>query len=117
VFVHDVWVAEVIEEAPAPQHPWGMPPDFLPPDAVAAMGITLDARPSLDEVEALFAERAARLDALLARLIPGDLTRTCTPREGRFQVVGALQVVLFETWAHHQYATRDLSVLEAAVGE
>jgi hypothetical protein len=112
VFVHDVWVAEVIQEAPAPHHPWGVPPDFLPPDAVDAMGISRDARPTLDEVEVLRADRAARFDALLAGLVPGDLARTCAPRDGRFQVVGALQVVLFETWAHHQYATRDLAILE-----
>jgi hypothetical protein len=28
-------------------------------------------------------------------------------------VVGALQTVTFEEWAHHQYATRDLARLDA----
>ena len=57
-------------------------------------------------------ERARRLAP--AQLDPDGLSRTCAPRDGQFQVVGALQVVLFESWAHHQYATRDLAVLERA---
>jgi len=112
LFVHDAWVRDVIEEEPAPYHPWGMPPDFLPPPAVTAMGLSVDARPSLDEVLEVLADRQAQLDRVLARLTPGDLARTCTPRDGQFQVVGCLQVVVFESWAHHQYATRDLAVLE-----
>ena len=76
------------------------------------MGLTVDARPSLDEVLAVLDERRAQVERVLAGLTPADLDRTCTPRDGQFQVVGALQVVLFETWAHHQFATRDLAVLE-----
>jgi hypothetical protein len=112
VFVTDVWVADVIEEEPAPNHPLGMPPDFLPAEAVTVMGLTVDARPSLDEVVSLRNERTARVQRVLADLTSDDLARTCAPRGGQFQVVGALQTVLFESWAHHQYATRDLAVLE-----
>jgi DinB superfamily len=112
VMVTDVWVGDVIEEVPSPYHPWGMPPDFLPPDAVSAMGLTVDARPTLDEVCALRDERRSQVERVLAGLAPEGLDRTCAPRDGQFQVVGALQVVLFETWAHHQYAARDLAVLE-----
>ena len=32
----------------------------------------------------------------------------------QFSVAGALQTVLFEEWAHHLYATRDLARLEAS---
>jgi DinB superfamily len=76
------------------------------------MGLTVEARPSLVEVLAVLDERRAQVAQLLARLNPDGLDRTCTPRGGQFQVVGALQVILFETWAHHQYATRDLAILE-----
>jgi hypothetical protein len=114
IFVIDIWVRDVIEEAAEPNHPWGMPPDFLPPEAVAAMGLSVDARPSLEEVLRLLGDRRAEVDRVLGGLTPDGLSRTCTPRDGQFQVVGALQVVLFESWAHHQYATRDLAVLERA---
>ena len=112
MFVTNLWVVEMIEEEPAPHHPWGMPPDFLPPDAVAAMGLTVEARPSLDEVCSVREDGRARVRRVLAGLAPDGLARACTPRDGQFQVVGALQCVLFEEWAHHQYATRDLAVLE-----
>jgi hypothetical protein len=117
IFFIDVWVGDVIEEKPTPNHPWGMPPDFLPAAAVTAMGLTVDARPSLDEVLAVLDERRAQIAQVLARLTPDGLDRTCTPRGGQFRVVGALQVVLFETWAHHQYATRDLAILEQQSSE
>jgi len=112
VFVTDVWVGEVIEDSPSPPHPLGMPPGFLPPSVVADMGITVDARPTLDEVVALHADRRAQVELVLDGLTPEGLDRTCTSSRGPFQVVAALQVVLFETWAHHQYATRDLAAIE-----
>jgi DinB superfamily len=114
VFVTDTWVRDVIEEEASPNHPLGMPPDFLPAEVVAGMGLTVDARPSLDEVCALRDERRALVERVLAGLTPEDLARTCAPRGGQFQLVGALQTVLFEEWAHRQYATRDLSILERA---
>ena len=90
-----------------------MPPDFLPAAAVTAMGLTVDAHPSLDEVLGVLDERRAQVAQLLARLTPdGSGSQPARRASGQFQVVGALQVVLFETWAHHQYATRDLAILE-----
>jgi hypothetical protein len=62
VHVTDVWVREVIEEAESPYHPWGMPPDFAQGRA-GDLGLTLDARPNLDEVLALRHERAAHVAA------------------------------------------------------
>jgi DinB superfamily len=112
VHVTDVWVRDVIEEAESPYHPWGMPPDFAQGRA-GDLGLTLDARPSLDEVLALRHERAAQVGRVVDRLDDRELHRTCRPRDGRFTVVGALQTVMFEEWAHHRYATRDLARLDA----
>jgi hypothetical protein len=112
VFVADAWVGDVIEEAESPYHPWGMPPDFLQHRA-GDLGLTLDARPSLEEVLAVRRERTARVAQVIDRLDEAELHRTCRPRDGRFTVVGALQTVTFEEWAHHQYATRDLARLDA----
>ena len=116
VLVTDGWVGKAILEIEAPTHPWGMPPDFLPPDAVAAMGLTLDARPSLDEVLEVFDERRAQVDAVLDEVTPDGLHRGCPGPGGEIEVVGALQVVLYESLCHHQFATRDLAVLEVAEG-
>jgi hypothetical protein len=113
VFVTDAWVGDVVEEGIDPYHPWGMPPDFLA-DAAAALGLDLRARPSLDDVLVVRAGRAQQAGRVMAGLTPDELRRTCARRDGRYTVVGAVQTVLFEEWAHHEYATRDLAVLERA---
>jgi len=70
-------------------------------------------RSSLDEVLALRHERAAQVGRVVDRLDDRELHRSCRPRDGRVTVVGALQTVMFEEWAHHRYATRDLARLDA----
>ena len=111
VFVTDGWVGAVVEEATDPHHPWGVPPHFLI-EAAPALGLDLDARPRLDEVLPVRQERVEHVRQVLGRLTPGELRRRCARRGGRFLVVGALQTVVFEEWAHHEYAIRDLAHLE-----
>jgi hypothetical protein len=115
VFVVDIWIGQVVEERPSPFHPWSLPPHFMAGHA-DAFGVQLDARPGLQEVVGLKRERDAAVEQVLAALTPEELLRTCAPRGGQFQVVGALQTVVFETWAHLQFATRDLKVLESGAG-
>jgi len=115
VFVTDAWVADVVEEAPEPYHPWGLPPHFLA-EAAAHLGLETDARPALDEVLAVRRERVHRVRSVLGTVDAAALERRCARREGRYAVVGALQTVLFEEWAHHEYATRDLRRLGATGG-
>jgi hypothetical protein len=112
VFVTDVWVGRVIEGQEAANHPWGMPPDFLPRDAVAALGITVDARPSVVEVLEVLDGRGQQLDRVLTELTPDDLSRRCAMPQGEVELVGALQVVIYEGLCHNQFANRDLAVLE-----
>jgi len=115
VFVTDGWMGDVVEEAPSPYHPWGLPPSFLAAEG-GALGLDADADPSLDEVVEVRAERIAHVERALRGLTAEDLARRCAPRDGRFTVAGALQTVLFEEWAHQQYATRDLARLEGERG-
>jgi hypothetical protein len=110
IFVTDGWVGAVVQEQQHPHHPWGIPPDFLA-DAAPSLGLDVDARPSLGEVLDVRHERAEEVRGVLVELTSEELRRTCTPRGGQFTVVGALQTVVFEEWAHHEYAMRDLARL------
>lgn len=112
IFVTDVWVGDVIEESAEGYHPWGLPPDFRA-DAAVGLGLAVDATPAFDEVLAV--REASHVAEVIDGLTPAGLQRTCPPREGQFSVVGALQTVLFEEWAHHEYATRDMATLEAGL--
>jgi DinB family protein len=113
VFVTDVWVGRVIEGREDANHPWGMPPDHVPREAVAALGITIDARPTVDEVLTVLDQRGQLVDRVLAELTPDGLSRRCTMPQGEIELVGALQVVLYEGLCHNSFATRDLASLEA----
>lgn len=109
VFVTDAWVRRVVLELPDAHHPMGLQPDFVSAEAARELGLDPAADPSLDEVLAVREERAADVRAFLA-----DLPAPALDEErGRFTVLGAVQIVVFEEWAHHRYAVRDLAVLGA----
>jgi DinB superfamily len=105
VFTTDAWIGRIVLGRDGAFHPVGLPPDFM--DA-RMFGIDVDAHPTLDEVLAVRDECRATVRELLAGATPEDLAR-----EGQngFTVLGAVQVVMFEEWAHHEYATRDLAKL------
>ena len=109
VFVSDAWVGWMILEEPHPHDPIGLPPHFVTNGA--ELGLDAGAHPSLEEVVAARNRAATRVRTVLTGLEPAELDRACTPLDGQFTVLGALQNVLFEEWAHHQYAIRDLAVL------
>ena len=113
----DAWVLRAVVGDPAPCHPLGLPHTEMGEDAPAVLR-GADARPSLDEVLAVRAERRAvvaqvlqdltdeRLDTLTAPLPePGFAATAAVP------VRHCLTVVLSEEWLHREYAERDLAVL------
>ena len=121
VFATDAWVRRTIEGEPAPWHPLGLPHDELPDTP----GIPRDraARPSLDEVLVLRADRMAGVRRLVDGLteealaadtvpvnVPADLPGWPEPRG--YPVRECLGIVLSEEWEHRRYAERDLDVLE-----
>jgi DinB superfamily len=106
VFVTDGWIRRLVEEQPAPHHPFGLPPHFI--DG-RTLGLDLDAHPTLDDVLHCRRERMIDVRDLVTRSTASDLQRACG---NGFTVLGAIQVVVFEEWAHHHYATRDLAQLE-----
>jgi hypothetical protein len=122
VFATDRWAGYMILDNPAPYHPLGLPqPGFTPADA-AALGIDLDARPSLAEVLEARGTRMALVRGIVDGLTDDDLDRVCPrlpapgyPEEAR-SVGLCLRVIMKEECEHRRYAVRDLAALEAGPG-
>ena len=113
LFAGDAWLQQMVMRVPSPFHSWGVPPD-LPEDAPPDTG------PELDEVVAVRHARAARVRAHLATLSEEDLRVRVGgpwdppdhPSERRARVLDCFRLVFREEWWHHQFAVRDLSLLE-----
>ena len=119
VMATDRWAGYMILDKPMPYHPLGLPqPGFTRADA-AALGIDLDARPSLAEVLEARGTRVALVRGIIDGLSDDDLERVCPrlpapgyPEEAR-SVGLCLGVVMKEECEHRRYAVRDLAALEA----
>ena len=115
-FATDAWVARMVLGDPSPWHPLDLPWDEAP----GWDGIPWDrgARPRLDEVLALRADRQATVRRVLEELTDERLAATVTrtepgwPRLEEFPVRECLLIVLNEEWEHRLYAERDLTALE-----
>ncbi len=108
VFVIDVWISRNALGHDAPFHPLGVAPTFVADPA--AMGIDVDADPSLSEVIVVRDERMDIVRHLVADLADDDLQRAT----GEHTVHFCLLTLFEEEWAHHWYATRDLDALIAS---
>jgi uncharacterized protein YjbI with pentapeptide repeats len=117
VFATDAWVRRAILALPEPYSPLGLPHDEMEPDP--SVPNDPDARPSLDEMLALRAERMRTVREVLASLTDDTLAGQTTPvpppgypPAGSYPVRRCLRAVLDEEWLHRLYAERDLAVLE-----
>ena len=121
LFAWDAWLRTVLR-VPDGYHEWAVPP-ALPADAgsgvmwsMAAGWTSSDAAPDLDPVLDVRAERFARLRDYLSGATAEDLkTDVSAPPWNPQREVSHLycfRVILHEEWWHHQFATRDLAVLE-----
>ena len=118
VMATDAWVSRALLGDPAPWHPLDLPHDEMPD----LPGVPRDraARPSLEEVLALRADRQATVRRVLADLTDERLAGTTEPvaepgypESTSFAVRRCLGAVVSEEWHHRLYAERDLAVLEA----
>ena len=118
VFATDAWVRRAILGEPSPWDPLDLPHDEMPgqPSVPRDRG----ARPSLDEVLALRADRMATVRQVIADLTDEKLAGLTEPvREPgypepeSFAVRRCLQAILNEEWAHRRYAERDFDSLES----
>lgn len=123
VFATDAWVRRAVLGEPEPWDPLDLPHDEMHDTPPVPRDRT--ARPSLDEVLVLRAQRMAIVRALLANLTDERLTERTTPVAGpgypaseSYLVGECLSTVLGEEFEHRRYAERDLATLAArSVGE
>lgn len=114
VFVTDAWVSRAVLGATAPYHPLGLPPTGMTKPPLPG---DLAARPSLDEVLLLRAERQATVREVLGSLTDAGLDASVRvrgpghPRAGILAVRRCLTVMVHEEWRHRLYAERDLAAL------
>lgn len=118
VFATDAWVSRALLGEPSPWHPLDLPHDDMPD----IPGVPRDtaARPSLDEVLALRAERMGIVRGVLVELTDEKLASKTEPvpepgypASESFPVRRCLGAIVNEEWLHRLYAERDLDALEA----
>lgn len=121
VFATDAWVRRAVLGDPSPWHPLDLPHDEM----AERPGVPRDrdARPSLEEVLALRADRMASVRQVIAELDDERLAGMTEPvpepgypASRSFPVRECLQIVLNEEWEHRLYAERDLDALAAGGG-
>jgi DinB superfamily/Pentapeptide repeats (8 copies) len=117
VFATDAWVSRAILRNPSPYDPLDLPHDEMPD----IPGVPRDrtARPSLDEVLVLRADRMATVRRVLSDLTDEQLAGMTEPVTGpgypaaeSFPVRRCLGAILNEEWEHRLYAERDFDILE-----
>jgi hypothetical protein len=118
VFATDAWVKRAILGEPSPWDPLDLPHDDMPDEP--SVPRDRDARPALDEVLVLRADRMATVRQVIADLTDEKLAGMTEPvkepgypESTSFAVRRCLQAILNEEWEHRLYAERDLDVLEA----
>jgi uncharacterized damage-inducible protein DinB len=115
LFVHDAWLRRAVLGEPAPYDALDLPHDEMPD--LEGVPRDLDARPALDHVLDLRAERLAITRRFFGELTDEQLQRSTTvtgpgyPEAGTYAVTRCLNAVLVEEWWHRRFAERDLTVL------
>ncbi|RKS67884.1 DinB family protein [Motilibacter peucedani] len=119
LFASDAWFGNAVLEEATAYHPLGLPASAMAADDAAALGLDVDASPSLEEVLEPRLARMASLRRFVETLTEAELDRVCGRKpadpypDQDYLVRRCLRVVLQEEAEHHRYALRDLAVLEA----
>jgi uncharacterized protein YjbI with pentapeptide repeats len=118
VFATDAWVKRAFLGEPSPWDPLGLPHDEMPEEIPVPRDRT--ARPSLDQILALRADRMATMRQVLASLTDAELAGMTTPvtepgypEQESFPVRRCLGAIINEEWEHRLFAERDLDILES----
>jgi uncharacterized protein YjbI with pentapeptide repeats len=118
VFATDAWIKRAILGEPSPWDPLGLPHDEMPEEIPVPRDRA--ARPPLDQILALRADRMATMRQVLANLTDAELAGMTTPvtepgypEPKSFPVRRCLGAILNEEWEHRLFAERDLDILES----
>ncbi|WP_235509666.1 DinB family protein [Terrabacter sp. Soil811] len=118
VFATDAWVCRALLGDPEPWDALDLPHDDMPDSPPVPRDRV--ARPTLDEVLALRADRMATVRRVVDGLTDDDLARTTEPVTAAgypepepYAVTRILRTILNEEWQHRLYAERDLDTLAA----
>ena len=121
VFATDAWINRALLGDPSPWHPLDLPHDDMPDEP--SVPRDLDARPSLDEVLELRADRQAVMRSVVESLTDEQLADSTTPvtepgypEPVSFPVRRCVGCIVTEEFWHRTYAERDLTVLEQRAG-
>lgn len=114
VFVTDAWFGHAVEGQPRPFHPLGLPASFI-----TGFGLDIHATPTFDDIVEARSGRIAQVRAFLQTATQDDLDRIREPNTApggpppaSRTATSCLHVLFNEEWAHHQFAVRDLTVIE-----
>jgi hypothetical protein len=121
VFATDAWVRRAYLGEESPYDPLDLP--HTETDPALEVPNDPDARPSLDEVLALRADRMTTVRRVLDELTDERLAGKTEPVPGpgypppdSYDVSRCLGAILSEEWEHRRFAERDLAILEARDG-
>jgi len=119
VMATDAWVLRALLGDPTPYHPLGLPHSEMD-DPSGTVPRDLAARPSLDEVLAVRADRMARVGEVITGLTDERLAEMTEPvlapgypASESYPVRRCIGAILSEEWEHRRFAERDLAALEA----
>jgi hypothetical protein len=118
VFATDAWIRRAVLGDPAPWDPLDLPHDDMPDEPSVPRDLT--ARPTLDEVLTLRADRMATVRQVMDALTQESLAAMTEPvlapgypEQQSFPMTRCLLAILNEEWEHRLYAERDLDTLRA----
>jgi hypothetical protein len=117
VFVTDAWLGHAVQGQASPFHPLGLPPSFI--TNAHTYGVDPAAEPTFAEVAAVRADRMARVRDFVAGINQEELNRVRQPNPvpgwpppAARTATSCLHVLFGDEWAHHQFAVRDLAIIE-----
>jgi hypothetical protein len=121
VFVTDAWFGNSVVLHPQPFHPLGLPASFMADGH--AFGIDVTASPTLEEILRVRVERMEMVRTYLDSATQTDLDASRKPGVPGWPppaprcAIDCLRVIFNEEWTHHQFAIRDLGVIETEAAQ